>query len=317
MTATPRAQSKPAGRSRKRGRALQMWRGRTSDLPLSRDGADRFVPWLIAPMAYLAILALAFALSIDALAARWDAGLSGALTVELPHTGDPVDTGLRTGAVLTVLETWPGVTQAIALDRAAVAQLVQPWLGPGLPLEDLPLPVIIEVTLAPDAQIDTIALSARLTGFAQGAVVDDHGRWLSDVRTVATAIRLAALALVLLIVAAAVATVVFVTRAGLAIHRDVVSLLHMMGATDRYIAGQFQHHALALAGRGAVFGLLLALVTLLSLGWAADRLDTAILPSLTLAPWHWIVLALVPLALTVLSMATARLTVLRRLVRVP
>jgi cell division transport system permease protein len=119
----------------------------------------------------------------------------------------------------------------------------------------------------------------------------------------------------LLVGLAAIITVVFVTRTGLEIHRQVIELLHLMGAQDRYIAREFQRHALRLGLRGGLFGFALAAAALAGLAWLARGSNAALLPDLDLAPLDWAWLALLPLAAAVTAMWTARLTVLRTLVR--
>ena len=135
-------------------------------------------------------------------------------------------------------------------------------------------------------------------------------------------IEATALAIVLLIGGAAVLTVVFTTRAGLAVHHAVVEVLHLIGARDGYIAGQFQRQALALALRGGLLGLLLTVATLLGIGHAGAATAlfgerVRLLPALALAPWHWLLLAVLPLFASLIAMLTARVTVLRALKRMP
>ncbi len=129
-------------------------------------------------------------------------------------------------------------------------------------------------------------------------------------------IEATAVAIVLLIGAAAVLTVIFTTRAGLSMHRDVIELLHLMGARDGYIARQFDRQALRLGLIGGAVGIALALATVLALGEAAGA--AALLGGgLGLGPLDYAALALLPVAAALLAMATARLTVLRALASMP
>jgi cell division transport system permease protein len=121
-------------------------------------------------------------------------------------------------------------------------------------------------------------------------------------------------------------SIVFATRTGLAIHHGTVEVLHLIGARDSFIAAQFQWPALRLGLRGGLIGLVPALLTLLALSQAAGGVapaGTAVggaisaLPQLTLAPWQWAALLLLPLAAGLTALATARLTVLRSLARMP
>src|ERR1700690_754285 len=98
--------------------------GRQSDLALERDGSGRFLPWIIALMVYLAALAIAGMMALHGTIGRWDSSLAGTLTIQLPP-GDPA----QLDAVMAALRSMQGVQSATALDAAANAALLEPWLG--------------------------------------------------------------------------------------------------------------------------------------------------------------------------------------------
>lgn len=288
------------------------------DLPLAADPTGRFLAWIMALMVYLGALSLAAALLVSDMAGRWDSGLSGGMTVQIVPQGGPDARPVadRTAAALTLLRAAPGVLSAQALPPEQTAKLVEPWLGGGVEGESLlPLPVLIDVKTGPG--LDAADLARRLKTVVPGATVDDHGVWLADLRRLARSLQAAALAVVGLVSLAGVMTVVFAVRSGLAIHRHVVQLLHLMGATDRYVARQFETHVLRLAARGGGTGLAAAALTLVLFGWASGGLRATLLPDFTLALWEWAVLAVLPLVLCLLAVATARRTVLRTLEDLP
>ena len=130
-------------------------------------------------------------------------------------------------------------------------------------------------------------------------------------------LELLAGAVVILIGLAAVATVVFTTRMGLSIHRNVIELLHLIGARDGYVAAQFQRQAMILGLRGGVLGIVLAVATLFGLRHVAGRLETPLAPDIPVAHWAWALLAAVPVVTALIAMATARLTALRELAKMP
>ena len=174
--------------------------------------------------------------------------------------------------------------------------------------------------------IDPAALAKRLAAVAPSARLDDHRGWLDRLFAVALAIELVAAAIVALVAGAAVMSIVFATRTGLAIHHGTVEVLHLIGARDSFIAAQFQWPALRLGLRGGLIGLVPAVLTLLGLSQAAGGAAVggavvggaiSALPSLTLAPWQWAILLLLPIAAGITALATARFTVLRSLARMP
>jgi cell division transport system permease protein len=294
-----------------------------SDLPLNRDASARFLPWIIGFMTYLCVIAVAAALTVDRVAERWRQGLAGNLTVELPFSSD-LETEKRAEQLDQAMELvtgTPGVTGATVLEDHEIAALLEPWLGPDASQLDVPLPVMIAVTRRTDAAIDLAALRGKLQAIVPDAQVDDHGDWVSDALGFLRSLQALAAALSALALAAAALTVIFVTRTGLATHKGVIEVVHLIGAPDKYIARQFQAQALKLGILGGVVGLAFGAATVLGIGRViAYSLDTAN-PGLTfdfrLLTWQWVVLAALPVVVALLAMFTARRTVMRSLAKMP
>ncbi len=296
-----------------------MIRRRQEQIPLRRDGTAKLLPWLIVPTVYLATIAIAFMLALNGALAQWDRGLAGTMTIELAPSAS---SDANVNAVLALLHATPGIAGAAPLDRAAEGKLLAPYLGTAVAPEELDLPRLIDVRVAAGGTLDIKALRTKLTAAAPGAVLDDHQQWLDRLYALALSVEAAGLAVVAMVGAASVLTVVFTTRAGLAVHRDVIELLHMVGARDGYIARQFEREALRLGFAGGVGGLVLAAVTIWGLGHAAAAVsvfgeEAALLPDLRLVAWQWGALVLLPVAAGLAAMVTARLTVLRALARLP
>jgi cell division transport system permease protein len=187
----------------------------------------------------------------------------------------------------------------------------------GSELEELPLPQLIAVRFDDRETIDVEALQARLQEIAPGTLVDDHQQWLSRLLKFTGAIQALALLIVVVVITAAVLAVVFVTRTGLSIHRNVIEILHMMGARDLYIAQQFERHSMKLGLLGGLIGIVLAAPTLWLAGRALGTHEIALLPSIAFDPWDWAVIALMPVVAAAVAMVTARITVLRTLAAIP
>ncbi len=286
---------------------------RRSDLPLERDAMVKFLPWLIAFMVYLAALALAGVMALNAIAARWDRGIGETLTVQMMPVRGAENTA-RVQAALDILESTIGVARADLLPAAQVAALLEPWLG-GEGLEGLPLPLLINVELESGTKADVEALSKRLAAAIPGSIIDDHRVWLDRLVRFTQMVKVLAGIILTLIGLASVGTVIFTTRAGLSIHHEAIEVLHLIGAQDVYVARQFAGRALGLGFKGGVLGLVLAVPALLGLGYTADRLEVGLLPQFTFSLTHWVVLCALPIASALLSMVTAHYTVLRTLGR--
>ncbi|MFQ5784582.1 MAG: cell division protein FtsX [Alphaproteobacteria bacterium] len=290
--------------------------GRQSALPLHEDATNRFLPWIVALMVFLAALALAGALVLDGAVARWRSSHGSTLTVQVPP-GKGQDTEARLAAVVNLLEGIPGVVGVRPLTRDELAALLEPWLGRGNVVADLPLPRLVDVTLGPGAAPDLAAIENRLQKAAPGSSIDDHGIWLERLADAARSLQAVALAVVLAIGVAAVGTVVFTTRASLAVHHDSIEILHLMGAQDAFVAGAFARRALWLGLRGGLLGLALAAIVMAILYHVAGNIAAPLLPRLTLGPYGLGGLAALPLASAVIAMLTARITVLGALERMP
>jgi cell division transport system permease protein len=289
-------------------------------LPLSQDAAARFLPWLIGFMVFLAGLAMLGAALANNAASRWEAGLAGRLTVQIPREAEPSAgpaagqaAGRLDNAVSVIIGT-AGVRGAEVLQRPEVLEMLRPWLDDPDLAARLPLPDVIAVTLANPAEGAAAELAERLAAAVPEARVDDHQLWLSNVLSLTQSLELLALMVVALVGAAAAVSVVFVTRTGLSIHRQVIELLHLIGARDRYIARQFQNHALHLGLKGGLIGVALLVPAALATRLLLGETGREVLPfSLSLS--DWVPLALLPPATALLAMVSARWTVLRTLSR--
>lgn len=286
-------------------------------VPLDRDASGRYLPLLVAIMVYLATLALAGALSVNKLAERWDSSLAGALTLQIPAESAAAKDGPALSALTEALRARPGVLAVEPMDPQEMTALLEPWLGDAVIAGDLPLPRLVAITIDTANPPDLAALRAEVQNPAPGSLVDDHQRWLARLLDLARAVEIMAAVVVVLVVLAACIMVAFVTRMGLAAHDQAIELLHLIGAQDSFVARQFQNNALSLGLRGGLLGFLCALPTLYLARFLLQRIDSGLLPELSLRPYEWSLLVLLPVAAALVTMLTARITVLRTLARMP
>ncbi|WP_323007550.1 cell division protein FtsX [Pseudorhodobacter sp.] len=208
--------------------------------------ADRVVPpsghtaWLTsftaAAMTFLAVFALALSLASGRLAERWGDALARSATIRISAPAGQMDA--QTRAVLEVLSTTPGVEQARAMTDAEQRALLEPWFGPDLPLDALPIPRLIEVT-EDGSGYDSEGLRQRLAAEAPGAVLDDHTRWRKPLALAAGRLRLLGMTSILLIGATMAAMITLAANAALAANAQVIRVLRLVGARDVYIARAF------------------------------------------------------------------------------
>ncbi len=295
---------------------------RRSDLPLDQDATSRFLPWLIAPMVFLCAVALAGVFILNGLIGRWDRDVSGTLTVEIAAApGDAGESAEQTREkveqAVALLNGFPGIASARALSQDQLVALLAPWLGNSDLLKELPLPALIDVTTRPDAPPDLVALAAKLSQAVSGASLDDHRVWLSRLIDLSRSIEWLAVAIVVLIGGVTSATVFYATRTGMAIHQEVIEVLHLIGAPDDYIARQFADRAFALGLKGGVIGLILTLPILAAIGVTARRMEGGFLAELSMPIGGWASVLVLPAVAALLAMLTARATVHRTLAHLP
>jgi len=288
--------------------------GMRSDLPLRRDTASRFVLWLVMVLVFMAALAVTVNSYIGVLLNDWNQSVTGTLTVQIPvaEGGDKV-TQAAVNKVIDVLKRHPAVSRAEAVPHAKITELLKPWLGDTANIEDLPLPALIDVELQDNTPEALAAVNASIKTAAPQAVIDDHRVWLNRVMGLAKGFSVVALTIMVLVTGALGLTVVFATRASLAEFAQVIEILHVVGAKDGYVAGQFARRALAQGLLGGTAGLALYAPALALVAWLANRVDPEILPNAALPVTHWLMLAALPLAAGILAMLTANITVRRTL----
>lgn len=231
--------------------------------------ADRVVPpsgftarltvFAAAAMAFLAVFALALAAASGRLAERWGSELAQSATIRISAPAD--QRAEQTAAALRVLETTPGVASSRALSDEELAALLAPWFGSALPVDDLPLPRLIEVVQG-DEGIDVAGLRLRLAAEVPGAVFDDHARWRAPLVAAADRLRGLGILAAVLIAATVAAMVTLAANAALAANAQVISVLRHVGATDNYIALAFVRRFTLRALGGALAGTVLGLAAI-------------------------------------------------------
>ena len=281
---------------------------------IPRGGAPaRLVFATAAAMGFLAVCALAAALTAEKLAALWTDQLARVATVTAEIEDGP-DKRAQTAQLLEALEEIPGVAGARALSEAEMQALLAPWLGPDAPLDELPAPVMIEVETG-GAGPDRAAVEAALARVAPGSTYDDHGLWRASLTEAAATLRALAYGALLIAAGAAAATVALATNAGLAANTSIIDALLLMGAEDGFIARVFERRFARRALTGALLGLALAALGLWSLSDAFSGAATPGGLDLSLTRGDWIVLSLTPVLLTAVAWATTRISVIAALRR--
>ena len=256
-----------ASKGESAGRALKR------DMPLvpAASIAGRALVTVVAIMTFLAALTAGVAILIADASHDWQGEVSREMTIQVrPVPGHDLEA--ETASAVALARAAPGVAAVEPYSKAESEKLLQPWLGAGLDLGDLPVPRLIVVKLDEARALDVAALRKDLDERVSGASVDDHRLWLARLATMAHATVLIGVVVFSLVLAAMMLAVAFATLGAMAGNREIIEVLHFVGAADGFISGQFQRHFFRLGLRGGGIGGGLAIAFFLLTGSLIGRL---------------------------------------------
>ncbi|TYO91353.1 cell division protein FtsX [Oceanicella actignis] len=273
----------------------------------------RLVVFASASMSFLAVVAVAIGMAADRAAQGWAEELARSATVRVSAPPARMDAAVSTA--LRALRTTPGVADARALTDAEQRALLEPWLGPDAPLDELAPPRLIVVVPdgpGPDPEAVNARLSAELPGPELSARYDDHGRWRAPLLEAARALRALAWSAAVLAALSAAAMVTLAARATLAANGKVVDTLRLLGASNDFIARAFVRRYALRAMAGGAAGALAAALALEAVAPLAAR---ALGGAAGLAEAGWVAAAAAPLLAGAAAWAATRMAVLAALRR--
>jgi cell division transport system permease protein len=284
-----------------------------------RSIAGRALVAVVAIMTFLASLTTGAVMLVRASAAEWQSEVAREVTIQVrPVQGRDLDA--EASRATEIARAYPGIVDVRPFSKDESARLIEPWLGSGLALDDLPVPRMIVVKLL-DGGVDLAPLRKALADRVSGATLDDHRGWVERMHTMAQTTIAGGILVLLLMLAATVLSVVFATRGAMATNRPIVEVLHFIGAKSGFIAKQFQRHFLVLGLEGGVIGggfaMLLfgiaGLVVNLSIGTASGDQVAALFGTFSLSLGGYIAILAQIVLIAVVTAAASRRTVNRTL----
>src|SRR5690242_1269532 len=309
-------QQQEAPPSRLRAAAEKLLLAKEAAIVPADSIAGRALMAVIAIMTFLAALTLGATVLVRSAAGDWQSAVAREVTIQVrPTDGRDIEADVRNAVALA--SGTAGIASARAYTREESASLLEPWIGSGLALNDLPIPRMIVVRVAPGETADLAALRGKLAAQVPGATLDDHRSWIDRMRAMARNAALAGLAVLALVFAATMLSVMFATRGAMSTNRQIIEVLHVIGARRDFIAGEFQRHFLLLGLKGGAIGgaaaiLLFALIGLMS-DWLKSGAEDTLFGNLSLgAAGYGAIIGLVLLVAGVTA-GTSRLTVRRTL----
>jgi cell division transport system permease protein len=269
------------------------------------------MPWVIAIMIFLTVLATAAGLGLGHGVAQMQNQLAGRLTIQLVEPNGDKRNALAV-RVRDALANDPRVAEATIVPDADLAAQIRPWLGENMATIDLPIPALIDVTLAADAG-GTESIRPVIAAVAPNARIDADASFLAPVERLMRSLMWLAVLLVLLMGIATGAVVVLAARGAHGANKETIEILHLLGSTDAQIARLFQRRMALDTLFGGAIGLIAAIIAIWLLGSRLEGTQSELIALSSLPLWAWFMLPLIPLLGVFLAMTTARLTVMRAL----
>ena len=208
---------------------------------------------VVAIMTFLASITVGAVILVSQAASEWQSDVSREVTVQLlPAPGRDLDAAVEKAA--SVVRNFPGIGEVRPYSKDESSKLLEPWLGSGLSLAELPVPRLIVVKIAAGAAPDIPQLRSLLAEQVPGASLDDHRGWIERMRAMSGAAVGIGIGILVLMIAATMLSVTFATRGAMATNKTVIEVLHLVGAKNAFIAGNFQRHFLLLGLQGGAIG---------------------------------------------------------------
>ena len=271
------------------------------------------IPWVIAILIALVVIAAAGGLSLRNLAENARADLADAVTVQIIEA-DEEARGVQAEAAAEALGAHPLVTSVRIVPENELQELLEPWLGGGAASDNVPIPALIDVELSRRASSGELAqlqsaLDRALEPMGGDARVDAQSQWLRPVYDALSALQYLALALILLVSLATAAAVWLASRNAFINHRETVEIVHLLGGTDRQVTRMFERSVIREAAFGSIIGLIIGLGAVWLLGQQFASLDSGMVGGGGLGPVDWAIIAAIPVGGVLLALITGRITI--------
>lgn len=292
---------------------------RKKELPLQDDSSNLFLQIMISIAVFLFGVTLAGVLSINSMLAAWNESILGSLTVQIMPINDvnqeqaAAETLAQQEKAVELLKSKPEVEKVTPLNNAQLQKLIQPWLGDGVAVSDLPIPRLIDVKLKQGAEVDFLRWSEELAETAPQASLDNHKLWLNKLIKFADGLKVLALAVLTLVVLITSGAIFYCTQTSLGLHKYIIEILHLMGAKDTYVAQQYAKRTAWLGFLGGLYGLVLAIPTIFVIANLARQIEGGIISDARLNSADWTAILSLPLFSMLIAMSTAYYTVKKTL----
>lgn len=293
--------------------------GRRKEIPLDDEETSLFMYVLTSIYMYLFIVVLAIVMAVNAMATSWENDIMGALTVQIIPVEDEnkhIDsekTLEQQNKVLQFMENVSGVKSVRVLSSEDIEKLMTPWLGNKVDISELPIPALLDVGLKDDGSINYDEVTRGLKQITPNATIDNHRLWLNRLLKFASSLKNMAMLVLLMVAGICALSIYYSTRTSLWINKESLEILHVVGATDQYIAKQYALNYAKIGFFSGIMGLLVAIPCIILVGKYGISTGSGLINGAKLSAVAWIVIMITPLFSSGYSMMTSYLTVRKSL----
>ena len=285
----------------------------TSELPIDEGYSKTFLKVCVGVAVFLISITLAGVLGINSMFENSRRQVVSNFTVQvlpMPNYNDSKEDLLN---VVHFLEKYPDVEQVSVLSDGELRALLEPWLGNNVDVEILPIPKLLDVKISSAKLFDYKELAVRLSEVSSNASINDHNMWLSRLLRFINSLKMLALTVLILVLSATIMSIIYAAKTSLNVHKDTISILHVMGATDEYIAINYVKQIAKVALMGGIFGTLVSVPAIMVVGNMAKGIEAGIFNSVSFGADEWLCVLLLPIGGMVVVGGVAYVAIMRTL----
>lgn len=283
------------------------------ELPIDEGNTKTFLRVIVAVSVFLFAITLAGVLGINSMFENSKKQVVSNFTVQVLPLPNHEESQKDLQNVVSFFENYPDVKEVIVLSDKELHMLLEPWLGNNVDINLLPIPKLLDVKINNASHFDYKELMVRLSEVSPQASINDHNLWLSRLLKFINSLKMLAVTVLILVAGGCVSAIVYAAKTGLNIHRDIIQILHTMGATDEYIAINYVKQITLMSVVAGFIGTLVAVPAIMLIGDMATGIETGIFNSVSFGIEEWFKILLLPIVSSILVAATAYITVVKTL----
>ena len=293
--------------------------GRRNEITTEDEDTSTFMYVLTSIYMYLFVVVLAIVMAINAMADNWKKDIMGSITVQIIPVEDEnkhIDTEKtieQQNKVLQFMENLSAVESVNALDTQTVEKLMTPWLGNKVDISSLPIPVLLDVKLKTNAELDYDEVTRGLRQISENASVDNHRLWLNRLIKFASSLKNIAMSVLLMVVAICAFSIYYSTRTSLGINLNTIEILHIIGAKDDYIARQYARNFAKIGFFSGMIGLMAAIHCIILVVKYGISTGSGLIKGAQLSTLAWSLIMMTPLFSLLYAMGMSYITVRKSL----